>query len=167
MASGTIVGKERFDGKKSHAVAPGRGERAERRPASRQRGAIADVDGKGGAVILRVWRARLVPARKEEYRRFERERYMPMLHKQPGFLGVLFLRPAEDLAASLTIWEDAGAVDVLPSSPSYREIIHELLDSALLAGNQSVEILEVAGGDLRPEALARALERSRDPSWRG
>jgi heme-degrading monooxygenase HmoA len=118
------------------------------------------------AVILRIWRTRIVPARKEEYRRFERERYTPMLHKQPGFLGVLFLRPAEERAASLTIWEDAGVVDVLRSSPSYREIIHELADSGLLVGSQSVEILEVAGGDLRSEALVRALERTREPSWR-
>jgi hypothetical protein len=47
-------------------------------------------------VILRVWRAKIDPARIEEYRRFEQEQCMPMLHKQPGLLGVLFLRQAED-----------------------------------------------------------------------
>ena len=62
-------------------------------------------------MILRVWRARIDPARIEEYRRFERERCMPMLRKQPCFLGVLFLRQAEDHALSLTVWEDAGAVE--------------------------------------------------------
>ena len=118
-------------------------------------------------MILRVWRARIVPARKDEYRRFERERYAPMLRKQPGFLGVLFLRQAEDHAASLTIWEDAGAVDVLRSSPSYREITHKLVDSGLLVGNATGEIFEVEGGDLRSEALVRALERTRNRSWRG
>ena len=61
-------------------------------------------------MILRVWRAQIVPARIEEYRRFERERCLSMLRRQPGFLGVLFLRQAEDRVASLTIWENIGAL---------------------------------------------------------
>ncbi|MDQ5818435.1 MAG: antibiotic biosynthesis monooxygenase [Actinomycetota bacterium] len=112
-------------------------------------------------MILRIWRAKINPARLEEYRRFERERCLPMLHKQPGLLGVFFLRDAEDHAASLTIWEDKGAVEALKSSPSYRETTHELAESALLAGNESVEVLEVEGGDLRPEALVGTLDRTR------
>ncbi len=112
-------------------------------------------------MILRIWSAALVPARLEEYRRFEAERSLPMLHRQPGFLGVFFLRATEDRAASLTIWEDRGAVEALTSSPSYRETTHELAESALLAGSESVEILEVEGGDLRPEALVRVLDRTR------
>ena len=112
-------------------------------------------------MILRVWRAKIVPARMEEYRHFERERYMPMLRKQPGLLGMLLLRQAEGYAASLTIWEDVGAVEALQSSPSYREIARELAVSGLLAGNESVEGLEVEGGDLRPEAMMRTLERTR------
>ena len=84
---------------------------------------------------------------------------MSMLRKQPGFLGVIFLRQAEDHASSLTIWGDAGAVEALESSPSYRETAHELAESALLAGSESVVIFEVEGGDLRPEALVRALDR--------
>jgi len=110
-------------------------------------------------VILRVWRAKIVPARMEQYRRFEQEWYLPMLRNQPGLLGVLFLRQAKDHAASLTIWEDAGAVEALQSSRSYRETTHELAESALLAGDQAVEVFEVKSGDLRPEALVRALDR--------
>jgi hypothetical protein len=49
----------------------------------------------------------------------------------------------------------------LQSSPSYREITHELAQSALLGGDESVEVLEVEDGDLRPEALVRALDRTR------
>jgi heme-degrading monooxygenase HmoA len=108
-------------------------------------------------VILRVWRAKLNRARLEEYRRFERERCLPMLHRQPGFLGVLFLRQAEDCAASLTVWEDGGTVEALTSSPSYRQTARELAESDLLAGKQSEEVFEVEGGDLRPEALVGAL----------
>ncbi len=112
-------------------------------------------------MILRIWRAQLDPTRLEEYRRFEAERSLPMLHKQPGFLGVFFLREAEYRAASLTIWEDRGAVEALQSSPSYRQTTRELAESGLLAGEQSVEVLEVEGGDLRPEALVGALARMR------
>ncbi|MBA2693788.1 MAG: antibiotic biosynthesis monooxygenase [Rubrobacter sp.] len=112
-------------------------------------------------MILRVWRVRIAPARIEEYRRFERERCLSMFHKQPGFLGVMFLREAGDLASSLTVWEDAGTVDAIESSPSYRRTARELAESGLLAGEQSVEILEVEGGDLRPEALSAALARTR------
>jgi heme-degrading monooxygenase HmoA len=118
------------------------------------------ADGKGEAVILRVCRAKIAPSRLEEYRRFERERCLPMLRKQPGFLGVLFLRESGDYAVSITFWEDAGTVDALQSSSSYREITHQLAESALLAGDESVEVLEVEGGDLRPEALVRALDRA-------
>jgi heme-degrading monooxygenase HmoA len=112
-------------------------------------------------MILRLWRARFNRARIEEYRRFEAEQCIPMLHKQHGLLGVLFLRQAEDHAASLTIWEDRGAVEALQSSPSYRHTIHELAESALLAEYQSVDVLEVEGGDFRLDALVRALDQTR------
>ena len=112
-------------------------------------------------MILRIWRARVVPTRMEEYRRFEAERCLPMLRKQPGLLGVLFLREAEGGAVSITIWEDRGTVEALESSPSYRKTTHELAKSGLLGGEQSVEVLEVEGGDLRPEALVGALARTR------
>jgi heme-degrading monooxygenase HmoA len=110
-------------------------------------------------MILRVWSAKIVPARLEQYRRFEQERYVPMLHKQAGLLGVLYLRQAEDHAASFTIWEGAGAVEALQSSRSYWETAHELGEGALLAGDQSVEIFEIEGEILRTEALVRALKR--------
>ena len=116
-------------------------------------------------MIVRVWRAKINRARLEEYRRFERERCLPMLRKQPGFLGVLLLREADDHAASLTIWEDAGAVEALESSRSYRETTHELAEGVLLAGDKSVEVFEVEGGDLRPEALVRALDRTRSAGY--
>jgi heme-degrading monooxygenase HmoA len=108
-------------------------------------------------VILRIWRAKLNPARLEAYRRFERERSLPMFRKQPGLLGVLFLREAEDRAAEITLWEDRGTVEALASSPSYRRAIRELAESGLLVREQSVEIFEVAGGAMRLEPLARAL----------
>ena len=109
-------------------------------------------------MILRVWRAKLNTVRLEAYRRFERERCLPMLRRQPGFLGVLFSREADDRAASITIWEDVGAVEALASSPSYRRAARDLAESGLLVGEQSEEVFEVEGGDLRPEALLGALD---------
>jgi heme-degrading monooxygenase HmoA len=111
-------------------------------------------------VILRIWRARLDPARLEAYRRFERERCLPMLRKQPGVLGVLFLREAEDRAVSITVWEDNVALEALESSPSYRKTTRELAESGLLAGASSTEILDVASGELRVEALVGTLDRT-------
>ena len=108
-------------------------------------------------MILRIWRAKLNPACLEAYPRFERERSLPMLRRQPGLLVVLFLREAEDRVASLTIWEDRGTVEALTSSPSYRRTARELAESGLLAGEQSEEVFEVEGGDLRLEALLGAL----------
>jgi heme-degrading monooxygenase HmoA len=127
--------------------------------ATRSRQTTGDGERGGEAVILRVWSAKIVPARLEQYRRFEQERYVPMLRKQAGLLGVLYLRQAEDHAASFTIWEGAGAVEALQSSRSYWETAHELGEGALLAGDQSVEIFEIEGEILRTEALVRALER--------
>ena len=111
-----------------------------------------------GPVILHVWRAGVTPSRLDDYRRFERERRLPMLHRQPGFLGALFLRGAGDLVASVTIWEDKGAVEALESSPSYRDTIAELVRSGLLTGEPSEETFEVAHGTLRPEPLISALD---------
>jgi heme-degrading monooxygenase HmoA len=127
------------------------------RPPTKQCRKTDDADDRGEAMILRVWRAKIDSARLEEYRRFERERCLPMLRKQPGFLEVLFLRQAENRGASVTIWEDKGAVEALESSPSYRGTIRALAECGLLAGEQSVETFEVAGGDLRPEPLILAL----------
>ena len=108
-------------------------------------------------MILRIWRAKLNPARLEAYRRFERERFLPMFRQQPGLLAVLFSWEAEDYAVTLTVWEDKGALEALTSSPSYRRTARELVESDLLVGKQSEEVFEVEGGDLLPEALLEAL----------
>jgi heme-degrading monooxygenase HmoA len=99
------------------------------------------------------------PTHLEAYRCFEAERSLPMLRKQPGFLGVLFLRAAEGRVASVTIWEDGGTLEALESSPSYRRTVRELAQSGLPAGEQSVEVFEIECGDLRPEALVGALRQ--------
>lgn len=115
-------------------------------------------------MIARVWRTGLNPARLEAYRHFERAQCLPMFFRQPGFLGGLFLREAANRAVSLTLWEDSGAVEALESSPSYRKTTRELVEGELLAGEPSVEVWEVQSGELRVEALLRALEVLSRPS---
>ena len=112
-------------------------------------------------MIVRVWCARLNPARLEAYRRFERERCLPMLRKQPGVLGVLFLRKTEAHAVSITAWEDRVALEALESSPSCRKTTREHAESGLLVGASSTEVLDVASGELRVEALVGTLDRKR------
>ena len=115
-------------------------------------------------MIVRVWRAKLNPARLEAYRQFERAQCLPMLRRQPGFLGSLFLRDSADQAISLTLWEDGGAVEALASSPSYQKVTRELAKGELLAGEPSVEVWKVQSGELRVEALLRVLGGLSSPS---
>jgi heme-degrading monooxygenase HmoA len=108
-------------------------------------------------MIARVRRAQIDPVQLEAYRHFEQARCLPMLHRQPGFLGSLFLRETSDQAVSLTLWEDSGAVEALKSSPSYQKTALELTEGELLIGEPSVEVWEVQSGELRLEALLRVL----------
>ena len=50
--------------------------------------------------------------------------------------------------------------------PGSERHIHELAESDLLAGDQSVEVMEVESGDHRVEALARALDQTRSSKRR-
>lgn len=115
-------------------------------------------------MIVRVWCAELNPARLETFRHFERAQCLPMLRRQPGFLGGLFLREAANQAVSLTLWEDGGAVEALTSSPSYQKMTRELAEGELLAGEPSVEVWNVQSGELRVEALLRVLDTLSGPS---
>lgn len=110
-------------------------------------------------MIARVWRARLDPAQLVLYRHFEQTQCLPMLRRQPGFLGSLFLREAPDRTISLTLWEDNGAVEALKSSPSYQETVLALVEGGFLRGEPTVEGWEVRSGELRVEALLRMLDK--------
>lgn len=108
-------------------------------------------------MLIRIWRTGIDTARLAEYATFEREQSLPMFQRQPGLLGVLFLREGDDRAAALTIWEDEGAVQALDSSASYASTVTLLLSAGLLKGEQSVEVFGCAGGHIDAEALITAL----------
>lgn len=132
-------------------------------PHDRTTGPFSDDKG-GEKVIVRVWRAWLNPARLEAHRHVEEVQYLPMLRRQSGFLGVLFLRRAADRGVSITLWEDGGVVEALKSSPSYQKVTREMIEGGLLAGEPSIEVLEAQTGELRVDALLRVLEVLSRPS---
>jgi heme-degrading monooxygenase HmoA len=104
-------------------------------------------------MIVRIWRTQVDSSRMPEYESFEREHSLPMFRKQAGFLGVLFLRSAEECAA-LTMWSGPPAVKALSTSESYRHTVRRLEATGLLKGEPSVEVFDVQGGWIRSEALA-------------
>jgi heme-degrading monooxygenase HmoA len=62
-----------------------------------------------------------------------------------GFRGVLFTRDGADCAV-LSLWEDRDAIAALAGSPVYQETVQRLVATGVLAGPQTVEVLEVHGG---------------------
>lgn len=94
-------------------------------------------------MIVRLWRTCIDPARLSDYERFERTTALEMFRKQPGFLGMLFLRAGTD----------ATAVAALTASVSYKETVDCLLNQGLLRGEPTVEIFTGVGGTLDPVAF--------------
>jgi len=78
-----------------------------------------------------------------------------MFQKQPGCLGVLFLRSGENCFA-LTFWKDLRSVEQLKTSQLYVEASAFYSNSGMLLGEPSLEVFEVKGGFLEPEAVAQA-----------
>lgn len=103
-------------------------------------------------MIVRLWATRVDKARIREYEDNERNRSTPMFRKQPGCLGVLFLRSGEECFA-LTFWKDFKAVERLKSSKSYLETSAFYSGSGMLIGEPSLQVFEVKGGFLEPELL--------------
>lgn len=98
-------------------------------------------------MIVRLWKTRVDKARMGEYEENERERSTPMFRKQPGCLGVLFLRSGDDCFA-LTFWKDKEAVERLKTSKSYEEASSFYSDSGMLIGEPSLRVFEVKKGFL-------------------
>jgi heme-degrading monooxygenase HmoA len=99
-------------------------------------------------VIVRIWRTGIDPARADEYERFAQERSLPMFRAQQGFRGVLFTTTADGRRAVISFWEDQGAVDLLDRSETYGDTAAALGSTGVLRGEQTVEVLEVHGGEL-------------------
>jgi heme-degrading monooxygenase HmoA len=114
-------------------------------------------------MIVRLWRAGIDPARLADYERFERTTVLEMFRKQPGFLGMLFLRAGSE-CQTLTLWTDAAAVAALTASASYKETVDCLLKKGLLRGEPTVEIFTGVGGMFDPVALRLYFDSRKDGS---
>lgn len=117
-------------------------------------------------MILRLWRTEIDPARFADYERFERTTVLEMFRKQPGFLGMLFLRAGSE-CQTLTFWTDTAAVEALTASVSYKETVDHLLKKGLLRGEPTVEIFTGVGGTLDPVALRLYFDSRKDGSSTG
>jgi heme-degrading monooxygenase HmoA len=83
------------------------------------------------AVIVRVWSARIDPARADEYERFARERSLPMFRSHAGFRGCAFLRDGAECTV-VTLWEGTADVAALERSDRYRETVAEIMNSGFI-----------------------------------
>jgi heme-degrading monooxygenase HmoA len=82
-------------------------------------------------VIVRVWRARIDPARADEYERFARERSLPMFRSHGGFRGCAFLRNGAECTV-ITLWEGAADVAALERSNRYRETVAAIMRTGFI-----------------------------------
>lgn len=104
-------------------------------------------------MIIRLWRARVDPARREERVRFEREHSLPMFRSLPGCLGVQFLHRG-DAWAALSLWTGPEAIERATALPLYRDTVRRLEQTGLVLGEPAVEVYEATGGFFDMEALA-------------
>lgn len=106
-------------------------------------------------MIVRISRAKVDPSRMIEYERHENQSLFLLL-KQKGFTSVLFARGGDE-CATIALWDDTQAVEVFVNSAPYVETQKKLRESGMLMGDESVELLEVKGGYVRPtEAMFEA-----------
>jgi heme-degrading monooxygenase HmoA len=83
------------------------------------------------AVIVRVWRARIDPARADEYERFARERSLPMFRSHDGFRGCAFLRDGAECTV-ITLWAGTADVAALERSDRYRETVAAIMQTGFI-----------------------------------
>lgn len=107
-------------------------------------------------MIVRLWTTCVDKSRMAEYQENEQNRSTPMFRKQPGCLGVLFLRSGESCFA-LTFWRDLESVERLKTSASYLEAETFYSNSGMLLTEPSLQVFEVKGGFLDSETARSML----------
>lgn len=93
---------------------------------------------------LRIWSSGLDESRSVEYDQFAEGRSVPMFHAQPGFCGVYFGR-AKGRRMVFTFWDDAASAAGLDTSPSYQEVVSEIVAAGFLCGESTVEVVWLDG----------------------
>ncbi|GAA2915259.1 hypothetical protein GCM10010517_81480 [Streptosporangium fragile] len=96
-------------------------------------------------MIVRLWRATVLPGMETEYDVFARDVSRPMFEQQAGFQGVIFSRDG-DRCLVITLWADHESAEALAASPVYGRTVERI--SALLRPETVTEVYEVRGGIL-------------------
>ena len=112
-------------------------------------------------ILVRIWRAKIHPERISALENFAHAYSLPMFQAQVGCLGVLFTRNGSR-CVTISIWENAAAIERLQSSRTYQEIVRQLEATGILEGEQSVESFQAFGGFLNWDEISVALDAGND-----
>ncbi len=98
-------------------------------------------------MIVRVWTSGYDPDRLDEFIAFARDRLEPFFRHQKGCLGCMFNYDDRDWR-TISYWRGVEAIEAVKTDPNYRAMLDDLVASGLLRGDQSVKIMNVAGGGI-------------------
>src|SRR3546814_5152500 len=96
-------------------------------------------------MIVRDWSTGYAPGRLDDLAAFCNDRLKPFFRDHDGCLACVFTHDDSEWR-TITVWRDQAAVDGVKDSAVYRGLLDELLASGILAGEQHVQKLTVAGG---------------------
>jgi heme-degrading monooxygenase HmoA len=97
-------------------------------------------------VILRVWRARAEPRRRDDYPRFFRDHVVPELRAVPGFLGATLAARDVDAVVEFTVitrWASLEAVRGFAGGVIDRAVVEPGAVATLRDHDQTVDHLTV------------------------
>lgn len=101
-------------------------------------------------MVVRMWRAQVGPAQREEFRHIEEQHIAPLLERQQGFGGVLFLYQ-EDEIVLLTMWRDRECAEEFATLREVQELAEQVRERGIIQGEPRVEVFEVSGGSFKGE----------------
>jgi len=96
-------------------------------------------------VLVRVWTVDIKKDKIKELELFANTISLPMFREQDACLGVLFSKNSHE-ALTITFWDSQESIDKLATSVSYQDVVKQIEDSGILAGNHRSETYEEYGG---------------------
>ena len=96
-------------------------------------------------MLVRVWTVDIKKDRIKDLEEFANTISLPMFRKQEGCLGVLFTKNSQE-ASTITFWDNQESINKLATSKSYQDVVKEIEESGILAGNHKSETYEEYGG---------------------
>jgi len=96
-------------------------------------------------MLVRVWTVDIKQEKIKELEEFANTISLPMFRKQEGCLGVLFTKNSHE-ASTITFWDNQESIDKLAISISYQDVVKQIEESGILAGNHRSETYEEYGG---------------------